>query len=163
MHRTLQISSRDVTDCISKVDRDRARLRGHISPVPILAQDLQPSDRLAKEQRYGPEIGVAAAPAEAARFVLLGGAFVVDHIPEVILAPLLIRMLLNQVFLIRQLQHNRKQSQQGQYHICMQRFVECLNLIQMRLYEIRMMILALEILGELGEIVHLDIIPHNIV
>ena len=65
--------------------------------------NLKTSNRLSEQQRDSPKIGMARRLSEATRLVLLWSPLAVLHVPEVVFAPLFIRVLVHEVILVRQL------------------------------------------------------------
>lgn len=156
MHRTLEPPARQVRDGVCQVDRDGARLGRHIRPIPIVAQDLQADDGLAEQKRDGAEVGVAALLAIVACFPLLFRPRMIEHVPEMVLALLLISVLLDEVFLVGQLQDNREQAQERKNHVRMQRLLERFDFGHVSLQQVWVVILAQEIRGELGDVEDLN-------
>ena len=63
---------------------------------------------MAEKQGHSPEIGVSGILAKATRPVLFRNPFTVDQVTEMIFAFLLVRVLLDEIFLIRKLQDDGK-------------------------------------------------------
>ena len=83
----LDVSPGEEGERVARVDGERAVLG--LDPLPLVrgvVPDLERGDRLAEEQRPGPEVRVALAPEAADLEVLLGRVLGVLHVPEVVLA-----------------------------------------------------------------------------
>jgi len=77
---------------------------------------------------------------EPALFVLLWGPLAILHVPEVVFTPLLVRVLVDKVVLIGQLQHDREESQQGKHDIVVQRLGKDFNVCDVSLEQIWLVI-----------------------
>lgn len=90
--------------------------------------------------------------------MFLSCTLVVNHVPEMVLAFLLIGMLFDEIFLVWQLQDNGKKSQKWKDNVIVECAGKDLYLGKMRLYQIRLFIPTLEIFGELGNIEDFNVV-----
>ena len=73
-----------------------------------------------------------------------------------ILAASFVAVLLGQVLLVRELEHDWKEAQQWQDDVVVKRLGENFDLRQVRLEQVWLIIFALEFLGEFGKVVDLN-------
>jgi hypothetical protein len=90
--------------------------------------------------------------------MLLRGALAIDHVPEVVFALLLVRMLFDEVLFVWELQNDGEQAQQREDHVGVKCPCEDLDFWEMCLHQVRLWVPALEVLGELRDIEHFDVV-----
>lgn len=145
-------------DSVREIDSDGARLSRSIRPIPIIAQNLEASDRLSEKQRNGSKISVASCLAITTELVLLRSARVVNHVPEVVFTLLLIRVLFNEILLVWKLQDDSEEAEQRKHYVRVKGFGKVLYFREMGLQEWWLLVFALEVLGEFRDVVDFDVV-----
>lgn len=158
VHGGLEPAACEVRDGVSEVDGDGSGLCGDPGPVAVFAEDLEPRDGLAEEQREGPEIGVSACGAVFCFGPFGLRAWVVDHVSAVVLALAVVRVLLDEVVFVRELEDDGEETQQGEDDVCVESFLKGFDFREVGLEEIGLAVFAAEVVCEFGEVVDFDVV-----
>src|SRR5688500_5499538 len=95
-------------------------------------------------------------------FPFLWCTLVIDHVTKVIFGLLLIRMLLDEVVFVWQLQDDGEKPEKWEHHVRMQSPGEMLNILDMSLKQRRLRIFSFEVTGELGNVVDLNVVKPDV-
>lgn len=156
VYGALEVAATQELECVGNVDDDGVPRRPDVLPRTLGRLDLQPRHGLVEQKRQRVVVGVALGPDVGPLGVLLGGPREVLHVSQV-LEPLgLVPMPPHEKVLILELQHVRKQPEQGQQQAVVHLARKGPDLVPVRPEQRRVRPLVLG--RELGDVVPLVIV-----
>lgn len=93
MHARLDVPARQRRQRVARVDGDGRVLRLDPLPLAFRVENLQRTHRLSEQQRYAAQVRMAGAVQLAHFLVVLGAARCVVHVPQVVLALVVVEMV----------------------------------------------------------------------
>ena len=159
MDAGFNVAARQCCQRIAGVDGDGSILRLDPFPVALGVEDLECGYRLAEEQSHATKIGVAGTVKLSHFLVLFRSTRGVVHITEMILAAVIVKVILDELFFIGQLKQQSEEAQQLHHDLRVTLAAKLFNLLDVGLQHIGLCTLVEAI--EFRKVVHLDVVDNT--